>query len=150
VLAMIALSYPIVITLERPIRMTPEQAVKDYYAALSHHYPAYRRMWLLLSDKGQEAREFGSFDTFRRAMIRRLNELRGTRVKSSTPLTFTVQDFRSEKSGGLKIIDGSYTLSVSARGESGEPLASFDIKTSFVRGSDSMWYLNSGVIPSET
>ena len=27
--------------------MTPEQAVKDYFAALSHHVPHYRRMWLL-------------------------------------------------------------------------------------------------------
>ena len=33
--------------------MTPEQAVKDYYAAASHHFPHYRRMWLLLSADGQ-------------------------------------------------------------------------------------------------
>ena len=30
----VVLSYPILITLERPVRITPEQAVRDYYGAL--------------------------------------------------------------------------------------------------------------------
>ncbi len=43
----VVLSYPILITLERPVRITPEQALRDYYTALSHHVPHFRRMWLL-------------------------------------------------------------------------------------------------------
>ena len=51
-LGAVVLSYPILITLERPVRITPEQAARDYFGALSHHFPHYRRMWLLLSARG--------------------------------------------------------------------------------------------------
>jgi len=59
------LSYPILITLERPVRITPEQAVRDYYGALSHHVPHFRRMWLLLSKAGKISSAFGSFEGFK-------------------------------------------------------------------------------------
>ena len=75
----ILLSYPIVITLERPVRMTPEQALKDYYGALSHHFPHYRRMWLLLSETGRTSSSYGSFDGFKSYWKSRLAELRGGR-----------------------------------------------------------------------
>ena len=70
-----ALSYPIAITLERPVRMTPEQAIRDYFAALSHHFPQYRRMWLLLSERGRNAREFSAFPEYQIIMKKRLAEL---------------------------------------------------------------------------
>src|SRR5262245_18196792 len=63
-LAMAALSYPLAVTLERPVRVTPEQAVKDYYDALSHSLPHYRRMWLLLSSAGRTCPEFAEFEVF--------------------------------------------------------------------------------------
>ena len=62
-LALAVLSYPILITLERPVRITPEQAVRDYFAALSHHMPHYRRMWLLLSSVGRSAGGFAMKDS---------------------------------------------------------------------------------------
>src|SRR5262249_15276513 len=37
--AMLVLCYPLFITLERPVRITPEQAAKDYYHTLSHAMP---------------------------------------------------------------------------------------------------------------
>ena len=58
----IGLSYPILITLERPVRITPEQAVRDYYGALSHHVPHFRRMWLLLSTAGRTSTAYGSLE----------------------------------------------------------------------------------------
>ncbi len=146
-LAILAMAYPIAITLERPVRLTPEQAIKDYFAALSHHYPAYRRMWLLLSEQGRQSGGFGNFEAFRSAMKRRLAELARSGGKSQKPLAFEVADFRAEKSAGLKTIDATYTLRVSERGAGGEPLDSWEIATTLVRGPDSMWYLNSGVIP---
>src|SRR4051794_21163225 len=79
----VLLSYPIAVTMERPVRMTPEQAVKDYYAAASHHFPQYRRMWLLLSADGKRSREFDSLATFQAYWKKRMKELRGSRVKSS-------------------------------------------------------------------
>ncbi len=53
---LLLLCYPLFITMERPIRITPEQAVNDYYAALSHSIPHTRRMWLLLSEEGRYSR----------------------------------------------------------------------------------------------
>ena len=64
-LAAIVLSYPIFITLERPVRITPEQAVRDFYGALSHHMPHFKRMWLLLSTAGRTSTAFGSLDGFK-------------------------------------------------------------------------------------
>ena len=59
------LSYPILITLERPVRITPEQAARDYFGALSHHFPHYRRMWLLLSARGRTSPQFASYEGFK-------------------------------------------------------------------------------------
>ena len=68
-LVAVVLSYPLIITLERPVRVTPEQALRDYYNALSHHVPHFRRMWLLLStqqaafpprsDRSRDSRDTG-------------------------------------------------------------------------------------------
>src|SRR5262249_51096376 len=44
VVVAVVLAYPMLITLERPVRVTPEQALRDFYGALSHHVPHLRRM----------------------------------------------------------------------------------------------------------
>lgn len=144
------LSYPIVVTLERPIRLTPEQALKDYFGALSHHRPHYQRMWLLLSDRGRDTAAGDSPSAFREHWKERLAMLRAKgSVKASTPLDFEVVDFRSEeKSAGKSAIEGEATVKVVARGE-GSPLATFTYELGFVRGPDRMWYLNRGTLPSK-
>src|SRR5262249_35957881 len=86
----IVLSYPILITLERPVRVTPEQAVRDYYAALSHHFPHYKRMWLLLSSAGRVSGSYASFEGFREYWKTRLAQLRAGRASGVTPLKFQV------------------------------------------------------------
>ena len=147
----VALTYPIVVTLERPVRMTPEQALKDYFAAASHHFPHYRRMWLLLSATGRSAAEFDSFPAFRDYWKSRMKQLRGDRVKPMTPLVFRVEEFKSDKSaGGGEFVEGQSTrVEVSARGsESSSPIDSVRFDTSLVRGPDKMWYLNEGRLPS--
>ena len=90
-------AYPILITLERPVRITPEQAVNDYYSALSHHAPHYRRMWLLLSDAGRVSGSYASFEGFRAYWKRRLAELRAGKAGGFTPLKFQIEDFRSPR-----------------------------------------------------
>ena len=75
----VVLSYPILITLERPVRMTPEQAVRDYYAALSHHLPHYRRMWLLLARTGRTSSSYGSFEGFKAYWAEKLRTIKGDR-----------------------------------------------------------------------
>ena len=145
----VALTYPIVITLERPVRMTPEQALKDYFAAASHHFPHYRRMWLLLSATGRSAPEFDSFPAFRDYWKSRMKQLRGDRVKPMTPLAFRVEEFKSDKSAGVEFVEAKYRVEVSPRGsESGSVLDSVRFDTSLVRGPDKMWYLNEGRLPA--
>jgi hypothetical protein len=146
--SMVLLSYPLVITLERPVRVTPEQAVKDFYGALSHHVPHYRRMWLLLSAEGRTSGEYGSFEGFRGYWKRRLAKLRGERVSSWTPLVFEIQGFKSDRSAGKAAVDARYTVEVSIRGRRSEgPIATVPVATTLVRGPDNQWYLDRGTLP---
>ncbi len=72
----VVLSYPILITLERPVPMTPEQALGDYYGALSHQLPHFRRMWLLLSTAGKTSTSYESFHGFKAYWKERLASMR--------------------------------------------------------------------------
>ncbi len=144
-LAALALSYPIFITLERPVRVTPEQAVKDYYAALSHLFPHYRRMWLLLSGTGRQEGGFHTFNDLQHYWVEQLASLRGGAHQKLNDLRFVVTDFRSEKSAGQSEVDGTYTVNVFRKSQDPTtPVASVKITGSFVRGPDRMWYLNQG------
>ena len=147
----ILLSYPIVITLERPVRITPEQAVKDYFAALSHHLPHYRRMWLLLSSAGHTSSSFGSYDGFKAYWKEKLAELKGSRAGRFTPLNFEVQEFKADKSAGKTFVEAKYNVAISVRGHHAEgPIETFRIRSSLVKGPDQMWYLNQGTLPTKT
>lgn len=142
------LAYPIMITLERPVRVTPEQAVKDYFAALSHHFPHYRRMWLLLSGRGKVTGSFASFEGFKEYWSKTQVELRSGKTSGITPLRFSVEDFKCPKSAGLSTIEASYTVNVLVRGrQDSGAVHSFKVKSSLVKGPDRMWYLDHGTLP---
>ncbi len=148
--AFLVLSYPIVITLERPVRMTPEQAVRDYYAALSHHRPHFRRMWLLLSTPGRSSTRFGSFEGFVACWKAWLRELRGPDAGSFTPLHFEIVTTKAEKSAGHSAVKFNYRIRVFLRGHrDGDPLASYSVRQWTVRGPDGMWYLEDGTPPDD-
>ncbi len=147
-LIIVGFSYPIVITLERPTRIIPEHSIRDYYAALSHHFPHYRRMWLLLSTPGRSTAEYQSYSEFRKYWKQRLTDIRGSRGSPYTPLTFRVESFKADKSAGREDVEASFTIEVYLRGQTdGEPLHSARMKTSLVRGPDRMWYLDDGRLP---
>ncbi len=142
------MSYPLVITLERPVRITPEQAVRDYYGALSHHIPHFRRMWLLLSKAGRISTAYGSYEGFKTYWSDRLRRLREGHAGSLTPLVFEVEDFKADKSSGKVRIDAEFRLKVSVRGQrTSGPIHGFPLKIALVRGPDKMWYLESGTLP---
>lgn len=136
----LVLSYPMLITLEVPVRMTPEQALKDYYGALNHGRPHFRRMWLLLSRAGRKP--FENEAAFRRYWAEQLASLSGGKRPSWNRLTFRVEGFRAPKSHGLEVIDARYEVTVSAGDDS--PIRAFSAKASLVRGSDRHWYLDDG------
>jgi hypothetical protein len=144
----IYLCYPILITLEIPVRLTPESAVKDYYGALSHHMPHFRRMWLLLSRQGKTTTYFGSYEGFRAYWKRRLAELRTQgNAEAWTPLQFQVQSFISEKRSD-NLIDARFVVNVLVRGRREEgPIASIPVRLDLVRGPDKMLYLSDGTLP---
>jgi hypothetical protein len=143
----IILSYPILITLERPVRVTPEQALRDYYAALSHHLPHFRRMWLLLSTAGRISNAYGSFEGFKAYWTDRLRSLRQGHAGPWTPLVFEVVNFKSEKSGGKSLIDAEFTIKISVRGQrTAGPIHTIPMRINLVRGDDKMWYLENGTL----
>ncbi|WP_165067590.1 hypothetical protein [Paludisphaera rhizosphaerae] len=143
----LALLYPILITLERPVRMTPEQALRDYYQALSHHFPHYRRMWLLLSNAGRTSSRFASLEGFKGYWKAKLKQLREGKAKGSTPLVFVVEGFKSEKSGGKTEIQGKWTVQVFVRGQrDAGPIWSFPTEGTLVKGPDNMWYIDDGTL----
>ena len=145
---LVFVAYPILVTLERPVRITPEQAIRDFYSAVSHHFPHYRRMWLLLSSEGRISGSFGSFEGFQRYWKKRLTELRAGKAGDFTPLKFQIEDFRSEKSAGLTHINVIYTVNIFIRGQQDEgPVGSMKVTMSLVKGPDRMWYLNKGTLP---
>jgi hypothetical protein len=141
------LSYPILITLERPVRVTPEQAARDYFGALSHHLPHSRRMWLLLSARGRVSPCFASYEGFKNYWKTRVGQLRQGNAGPLSPLVFVVSDFQAEKSGGKAEIDGKFTVNVFVRGRRKEgPIANFTVERNFTRGPDNMWYLDDGTL----
>jgi len=146
----VVLSYPIWITLERPVRVTPEQAVRDYYGSLSHHFPHFRRMWLLLSSTGRVSTAYGSLEGFKAYWRQRLRQLREGHAGSLTPLAFEVADFRADKSAGQIRIDAEFALKVWVRGKRGlGAIQVIPLKIALVRGPDKMWYLEDGTLPSK-
>lgn len=150
-LLVLALAYPIAITLERPVRITPQQAVEDYYQALSHHFPHFRRMWLLLGRAGKTSGAYGSFEGFQAYWAGRIERLKATgKASKSTPLLFEVAEFDSDKSAGSTRVDAQYIVRVFVRGRKAEgPIEVANIRTELVKGPDRMWYLTDGTLPGE-
>ena len=103
------LSYPIVITLERPVRVTPEQAVRDDYAALSHHFPHFSACGCCSARRVGSRRAFGSFEGFKTYWKIGWGALREGHAGRITPLVFVVADFKSEKSAGMTRLDADFT-----------------------------------------
>jgi hypothetical protein len=147
---MALLSYPMLITLERPVRITPEQAVTDFFAAASHHVPHYRRMWLLLSSGGRESGPFRTFEDFREHWKGRIEGWRASRGAGKfAVLSFEVEDFQADKSTGQSTSKADYTVRVVFRDQpDAAPVASYRMTHGLVKGPDRMWYLNRGVLPS--
>jgi hypothetical protein len=149
-LVAVVLAYPILITLERPVRITPEQALRDYYGALSHHFPHFRRMWLLLSTAGRISTAYGSFESFKAYWKNRLGDMRHGHAGALTPLVFEVDGFKADKSAGKVRIDAEFTLKVWVRGQrKAGAIHVIPMTIALVRGPDKMWYLENGTLARE-
>jgi hypothetical protein len=147
---LLVLSYPILITLERPVRVTPELAVRDFFDSLSHHLPHYRRMWLLLSTEGRISAHYSTYMGFRIYWVRMRHYLRRGRGAWFQPLIFKVEGFQAEKSTGKNAIKARFSLNIFRRDDDEEdPIATYRMEMGLVKGRDRMWYLDKGTIPDE-
>ncbi|MEJ7638430.1 MAG: hypothetical protein WKF75_10770, partial [Singulisphaera sp.] len=137
-------TYPIAVTMERPMRMTPEQALKDFYAAASHHFHTiagcgccWRRRLRVV--------EFHSFATFR-ATGSGGWPASGATASRSPP--WRSPSATSARTGvGQTVMEGEYSVAVRARGAEGGLVEEVRIESVFVRGPDKMWYLSSESCP---
>ena len=146
----LSLSYPLVVGLERPLRMSPERAVRDYFEALEHHRPLLWRMWLFLAPEGHETRFYANFDGFQAYWRRRVREWqhRGNAWRV-TPVAITVgrvESVRDVHDPNLSHLH--FTVQISIRGHRADgPVATYKLQWSAVRGPDHQWYLTSGDLP---
>ena len=141
-------AYYIVISLEVPVRVTPEQAVREFYAAAAHRLPHLHRMYALLTSDGKHTEEFADFADFRaywKAEIARLSSSPPWLV----PLEFRIEGFEHRYNGEKSLALVRYILNVSPRGrpESNQPIAQFEMHNLVVKGPDGQWYLNDGTLP---
>ena len=91
------MAYPLAVGFERPIRMSPERAVRDYFESLEHHGPLYRRMWIFLAPEGQSSRSYADYESFRLYWKQRVREWqhRGN-AWPMTPVAITIDRFESK------------------------------------------------------
>lgn len=148
IVALAVCAYPIAVTIERPVRAIPEQAVKDYFDALSHHFPHYRRMYLILSAKGKRCRWYSSEQDFIMYWKQRLVSLRPAGLRAAKPLDFAIEDFLADKSAGKNAMDVDFRVVVRVRGVE-KPIASFQRTVGVVKGPDKMWYLGDGTLADD-
>ncbi len=144
------MAYPLAVGLERPIRMSPERAVRDYFESLEHHGPLYRRMWIFLAPEGQTSRSYADYESFRLYWKQRIREWqhRGN-AWPMTPVAITIDRFESKpdpedpESRSL-----NFTVNVSLRGHRSQgPIATYSLNWRAVRGPDQQWYLSVGNLP---
>lgn len=138
--------YKVSVSIERPVRVTPEQALGEYYQALAHHVPSYRRMYLLLTRDAQRAPEFGSFGAFRTYWQYRLGQLR-PQGSWWQPIDFQLFNVRTKYTPTRDFAEARGTLHLFIRGWEREPLAKFRFRVNLVKGPDGSWYLDDGRLP---
>jgi hypothetical protein len=141
-------AYHVVISLEVPVRVTPEQAVREFYEAAGHRLPNFRRMYALLTSDGRATSAFSDFADFRaywQAQVTRLSRSPVWLV----PLEFRIEGFQCRYNGDKTLAAVGYTVRVSPRGksESSDANAEFQLRNLAVKGPDGQWYLNDGTLP---
>jgi hypothetical protein len=142
--------YHIVISLEVPVRVTAEQAIREFYAALGHRLPNYRRMYCLLTTDAKHSAEFSDFASFRSYWHRWLKQLATSSVWLR-PLEFRVDGCKFRYNAEKTFAVSRYKLQVFRRDRpAGEPLADLEVSHALVKGPDGQWYLNSGTVPGHS
>lgn len=140
----ILLAYPLVVGLERPVRSSPERAVRDFLESLEHHGPLYHRMWLLLTPEAQNTAHYSEFSGFSRYWKGRIQEWRHRGdAWAGTPVVMTIDSLNvTPDSVDPLVRHMKFDLAVSLRGRrNAGPVARYAMNWIAERGRDSQWYL---------
>jgi hypothetical protein len=142
--------YHLVITLEPPVRVTPEQAVNEFFAAISHRLPNFARAYALLTDEGRQTDDFSDQNDFRAYWIAQLARI-GKFPVWLVPLEFRVEGVtcRYDPEKTMALLKYRLCVGVRSASTSKSSLAELDARNLAVKGPDGQWYLNDGRLPVE-
>jgi hypothetical protein len=141
-------AYCIITSLEIPVRVTPEQAIQEFFAAAGHRLPNFRRMYGLLTDDGRRSTAYSDCAQFRAYWRERIGRFSGSPVWL-VPLEFRVEGFRYRYNADKTMATVRCVVKIGPRGrpESAKPAAEFEVRTLVVKGPDGQWYVNDGTLP---
>jgi hypothetical protein len=138
------LIYRFALILPHPVRVTPEQAVREFLDSLGHLMPNFRRMYLLLTSDAQQA--FGSFGAFRAYwQWRRCQVMASDWVVKA--VRYEIANFQTEYNAERTLADVTFTLTLFVPGQPDKAIRR-PVTWTLVKGQrDGSWYLNDGMLP---
>jgi hypothetical protein len=141
-------AYCVVISLEVPVRVTPEQAIQEFFAAAGHRLPNFRRMYVLLTDNGKTSSAYSDLAQFRAYWTDQIAQFSRSPAWL-VPLEFRIEGFSHRYNADKTMATVRYVVKIAPRGqaESVSATAEFDVRNLVVKGPDGQWYVNDGSLP---
>jgi hypothetical protein len=137
--------YRFALILAHPVRVTPEQAVREFYDAFCHRVPNYRRMYLLLSVPAKRDKQINSYRAFCAYWGWRQAQVVGKRYIEAA--AFDIERFEAKYNAQRTFATVDFTLLLYRRGNPQNPVFVRPVSTTLVKGRDGSWYLNEGTLP---
>jgi hypothetical protein len=141
-------SYRVITSLEVPVRVTPQQAIEEFFAAAGHRLPNFDRMYALLTADGKQCDEFRNPPEFRAYWSERIAKLTPSPIWI-VPLEFHVEGFTCHYNQDKSMATVRYTIRVAPRTSqaSVRSVAELTASNLVVKGPDGQWYVNDGRLP---
>lgn len=137
--------YRLALVLPHPVRVTPEQAVREFYDAFCHRVPNYRRMYLLLSVPAKREKQINSYRAFCAYWRWRQAQIVGKNWIEAAG--FDIERFDAKYNAQRTFAAVDFTLLLYRRGQPQSPVFVRPVSMTLVKGRDGSWYLNEGVLP---
>jgi hypothetical protein len=141
-------SYRVVTSLEVPVRVTPEQAIQEFFGAAGHRLPNFDRMYALLTTDGKRCDEFRNLSEFRAYWRERIAQFTHAPIYI-VPLEFHIEGFSCRYNEGKSMATVRYSIKVAPRSRQDaiKPVAELQARNLVVKGPDGQWYVNDGCLP---
>ena len=139
--------YRFVITVEAPVRTTPEQGLREFFGAFCHRFPNYRRMYDFLTGDERSSSKWGAEPRkgFRRYWLEQKREILGEGYPCRA-VDYRMERVHTEynKQRNFSRIECRLTLFPRGHAESGQTRP---LQMTLAKGADNCWYLNEGRLP---